>query len=1044
MQPSQLNPTLFPFQKRSVNFLLGREGKRIAGWNGEGKAVLEDLQGVMTHRGNQELGLWWHRVDESLLYNPVMGTLTRNVEETQTDNICGGILAEEMGLGKTVEVLALVLLNTDEGRSLLPSYYDAVQEVDIFPTKTTLIVAPETLRQQWLDEISLHAPDLRTFSYLGYREASRDIPPGMEWCEFARKFDIIVASFDTLRKEINVARKAPNRSRRYERKYERPRSLLVQLAFHRVIMDEVQLVGHSSAAETVSMIHRHHSLAVSGTPVKMVTDLKSLFFFLRVLTPATERHWERLQSTALIPSLATCFGMLATRHTKRQVGAEMTLPPQTRVLVPVNFTAIESAFYRDIYSRALQVLGIEPTSYNTSDELLRNIQSRFLEDVTQVRGCLVSLRQACTHPQIAGSYVRSGHYAGAGGTLATSNSIRSMDEVLTIMIEGTRADLASLWQNITRRQINRAVLLLQDKGNEARLVIAREMLSAIANVVQEKTEGVEEDIRRASYIGPLYKFDASDVKDEELAESEGSDGAAMVNEADLMPAFSAGSKSQAEREREHEVAERKIHRSRHKQSLTSRWRFFMEQLHRVHHFLGNVYFQMGEAERAAEAGRGDGPKENNTTESTEQPSLDVKEALAVESDKAGGEALSPQVAALKKLENEAYDRAEEVRQAMLKESRKGVEVALVALGRSPVTFGLEELATQIDLGSSGIVTALLFDRLNAAQKMLNAQAEVIFKWRDEIVERLRKPISRDVSDEDENDDQYQENLDAQSEAEALTEMYRVLLNEREFFLAGVRIEGSTSKPALFVELERQLKTRRRLAMQQAIDPGNENVLRQLENAPTAEQVAVMKLQLRHFEKLDREKREALGEEVEQPEENGHSDDDMSVGRPGQAAGGKRRQAPRPQLLDDSIALETIARELREVLQKSEGREEAAIARVAMNKVRSMAGSQKAMCEKLKREQLLLMGVFNARSAYFKHIQLLSDHVGDIETTSIARETNGLEREEVVLKAKAESAAGRLRYLCAIEEEEGAPEEKRDAGPRSCCEWDRMEPSDMCS
>ncbi|UZJ54158.1 hypothetical protein CBS101457_003478 [Exobasidium rhododendri] len=1020
LQPSQLSPSLFPFQKRSVNFLLGREGKKITGQAEDGESIVEALDGIMTHVGSQQLGLWWQRIEDGLFYNPLLGKVTRHAKETQLDQIQGGILAEEMGLGKTVEVLALILLNRDENRSTLPSHYDIEHELDISPTKTTLIVAPETLRQQWLEEIALHAPDLRTFSYLGHAEASKMVPQGMDWREYSRTFDIMVASFDTLRKEINVARKAPDRSRRFERKYERPRSLLIQLSFHRIVMDEVQLVGQAAAAETVSLIDRHYSLAVSGTPIKTINDLKSLFHFLRVLTPATRRHWERLQTPALLPSLASCFAMLATRHTKAQVRQEMTLPLQTRILVPVTFTAIESAFYRDISTRIYQGAGIDPLEFTSNKEILLHLQNQFQGDYTKLQHSLVSLRQACTHPQIAGSHARGSNYSGQ--VLATSNTIRSMEEVLTIMIEGTKADQALLWQHLVRKQINRAVLLLQDKNNDARLDIAKAMLSAVAGMIIEKVDGVKEDYRRAAYIGPLYRFTKSEA-DADRREQRDDDHQLLLDEGDEMEQLDTipqRSETQADREKDHDLAERRIYKQRHLLNLGNRWRLFTEQLHRAHHFEGNTYFQMGEARKAQEAitlvngrtvpAQDTKSKKPETDSETSKTPKDVIE--------------SAEVMRLKKCEDEAYDQAEKARQELLRLSRKGVESALASLDRSSaLDFKWEELLCEVEFGQSGIYTEILFDRINETQDLLNRQTEVLVKWRSRILERLRKPISRDVSAEDENDDQYQENLDAQSEAEVLTEMYRVLLNEREFFIAGIRVEGSTSKPALFVELERHSKTQKRLNFLQLSNPDDENVLRQLKNAPTEQQNEVMNLQLNHFQTLEKEKEEYVykGDDQHTRDAPGEEEGGEGGGVASMRHTGKRRRVETEKSeikLDPSMALESILKALRECQQNKDGEEELALVQMAISKLRPLIAAQKVKCDKLKREHLSFMAVFNARSSYFKHMQQLSDDVGDIETSDIRKDMAALEQDEVALKGKIDVAAGRLRYLSAIEEEEG--------------------------
>ncbi len=229
-----------------------------------------------------DLGLWWCRVNSNLFYNWIESRFVRDPALTWLSNYRGAMLAEEMGLGKRVEAVALMLLNPDPDATSRPGWYDNRNEVDVVPTKTTLIVALETLRTQWIEEIEQHAPGLSVYSYAGRTKAENDVPEGLTWEEWVQRFDVMIILYTTLSRELSTAKSERTRPRRFERKYERPRSPLVKLHFHRVLMDEVQMIGSSNAAETVSMISRGSSVAVSGTPVKKLDDLKSCFRFLKV------------------------------------------------------------------------------------------------------------------------------------------------------------------------------------------------------------------------------------------------------------------------------------------------------------------------------------------------------------------------------------------------------------------------------------------------------------------------------------------------------------------------------------------------------------------------------------------------------------------------------------------------------------------------------------------------------------------------------------------------------------------------------------------
>ena len=68
----------------------------------------------------------------------------------------------------------------------------------------------------------------------------------LDWCSYVNTFDVVITTYNVLQQDLNVARAPPVRPRRGVAEYmktERPRSPLVMVEWHRVIMDEVQMVG---------------------------------------------------------------------------------------------------------------------------------------------------------------------------------------------------------------------------------------------------------------------------------------------------------------------------------------------------------------------------------------------------------------------------------------------------------------------------------------------------------------------------------------------------------------------------------------------------------------------------------------------------------------------------------------------------------------------------------------------------------------------------------------------------------------------------------
>ena len=124
--------------------------------------------------------------------------------------------------------------------------------------------------------------------------------------------------------------------------------------------------------------------------------------------------------------------------------------------------------------------------------------------------------------------------------------------------------------------------------------------------------------------------------------------------------------------------------------------------------------------------------------------------------------------------------------------------------------------------------SFVFASFPLEQLLLN-NAKLILDWRQVIIKNLRLVVNRDVSQENEEDDQYQENLDAQVEAETVLEMFRVLLAEREKIIAGTTSVGATSKPSLYVSLEHQMANIKRQRLQVSLQEGEEE--REVKRAP---------------------------------------------------------------------------------------------------------------------------------------------------------------------------------------------------------------------
>ncbi len=134
LQPQVLLPQLLPFQRRTVCWMLSREGKAF-GPTGELAPMVTDVA---------ELPVLWRRVtvqrdgeQMTWYYHRLTGTLTPERPSSRT--ILGGILAEEPGLGKTLECIALILLNPSIERSISHARWDSESNLNIREIRVCLL-----------------------------------------------------------------------------------------------------------------------------------------------------------------------------------------------------------------------------------------------------------------------------------------------------------------------------------------------------------------------------------------------------------------------------------------------------------------------------------------------------------------------------------------------------------------------------------------------------------------------------------------------------------------------------------------------------------------------------------------------------------------------------------------------------------------------------------------------------------------------------------------------------------------------------------------
>ncbi|EXJ79381.1 hypothetical protein A1O3_08883 [Capronia epimyces CBS 606.96] len=468
-----LESQLFPFQRRAVRWLLARE-----------RAVLQDTGIVTTLAeepdGQLPRGFEIFQADgkQTYLVNHTLGVVSKDraavLKEFST--IRGGVLAEEMGLGKTLEVISLICLHRKPASIESPP--------GLRQSSATLIITPPSILEQWKQEINEHAPALRVHHYQGLGSYRRT---GEKLIEELLHQDVVLTTYNVIAKEIHYVMEKPDRNLRNRNRPRKdpPKSPLTEISWWRVCLDEAQMVesGVSSAATVARLIPRINAWAVTGTPLRSGhRDLYGLLLFLRY-SPwcQSPRLWDSLVSYHR-PLFREMLKEVAMRHTKDFVREDLRLPPQSRHTITIPFTPIEEQHYAQLLQELCEDCDVDRTGAPLNDDWDPDSPAT----VEKMRTWLTRLRQTCLHPEVGGRNRRA-----LGRT--TNGPLRTVEQVLEVMIDQHESQLRTAQRSKLLAQIRRGQLKENAKVTDEALDIWRSVYDESVIIVQECRKQLEEE-----------------------------------------------------------------------------------------------------------------------------------------------------------------------------------------------------------------------------------------------------------------------------------------------------------------------------------------------------------------------------------------------------------------------------------------------------------------------------------------------------------------------------------------------------------------------
>ncbi|KAH8681388.1 SNF2 family DNA-dependent ATPase [Xylariales sp. PMI_506] len=342
MEPDdRITSTLLRHQKQGLHFMTMKEQPR-----------------QLSAGGKTANSFWQMRLGKNgqkLFHNVITG---QNQAQPPPETY-GGILADMMGLGKTLSILSLITTTLDAAeawsntepvapRPEPPTKHNGQPRGFNVPTpeplaltkptrnsRATLLVCPLSTIANWEIQIKEHIKP-GAFQYYIYHGPNR-----IKDIKKLAEYDLVITTYGSVSSEV--------RARHRGSKGPHP---LEDISWFRVVLDEAHMIREQSTLlfKAICRLQANRRWAVTGTPVQnKLDDLAALLAFIRLKPFDNKSIFTqyivapfKVCDTEVVPKLRVLVDSITLRRLKDKIN----LPPRTDQIVRLRFSPNEDKIYR--------------------------------------------------------------------------------------------------------------------------------------------------------------------------------------------------------------------------------------------------------------------------------------------------------------------------------------------------------------------------------------------------------------------------------------------------------------------------------------------------------------------------------------------------------------------------------------------------------------------------------------------------------------------------------------------------------------------------